>query len=300
MVHTIDLRFLNKEHTVAAFLIETNDGPVLVETGPQSTVDELKAGVASTGHAFTDIQHVLLTHIHLDHAGAAWTLAEHGASIYVHPFGAKHLAAPEKLIASATMIYGAEMERLWGTMKPIPEAQLVPALHEQLFRIGGREFAAFHTPGHARHHIAWQFGQDVLFPGDAAGVCIDGGPVQPPCPPPDIDLRLWRQSIKLLRKLPARRLFLTHFGEVSDKAAHLDEMSASLTEWSEWIQLEMRDGQIVQDMMPAFQRHVESELRATGAADELIARYDAANPTDMSVTGLVRYWTQFAKEESPS
>jgi len=280
-------------------LVETDEGPVLVETGPHSTIDQLKAGVAETGHAITEIRHVLLTHIHLDHAGAAWTLAEHGAKIYAHPFGAKHLVSPDRLIASATLIYGAEMDRLWGKMEPIPEAQVVPVLHEQLFRIGGRDFAGFHTPGHARHHIAWQLGQDSVFTGDVAGIKVGDGPVQPPCPPPDVDLQDWRKSVQLLRRLTARQMFLTHFGEVGNKEAHLDELMATLADWSEWIRLEMRDGQIVQDMMPAFQRYVERQIRERGGDDAMVARYDAANPVDMSVTGLVRYWTKLAQEDAP-
>lgn len=297
MIHTIDLRFQGLERAVAAFLVETQEGPVLVETGPHSTIHQLKSSIAETGHAFTDIRHVLLTHIHLDHAGAAWTLAAHGATIYVHPFGAKHLANPERLIASAKLIYEADMDRLWGQMQPIPDAQIVPVLHEQLFSIGGREFVSFHTPGHARHHISWQLGQDVLFTGDVAGVRIDSGPVQAPCPPPDIDLKDWHKSIDLLRQHPAQQMFLTHFGEVEDKNRHLDELSAALVDWSEWIHLAMRDGQLANDMVLEFQRYAEAQLRAVGAGDEVLKRYDAANPIDMSVTGLVRYWTKQAEEE---
>lgn len=202
-------------------------------------------------------------------------------------------------MASAGRIYGDDMERLWGQMHPIAEAQLVPAVHEQLFRIGGRTFSAFHTPGHACHHIAWMLGEEVLFTGDIAGVRVGSGPVQPPCPPPDIDLREWRQSIKLLRTLPAQRLILTHFGEVPDKAAHLDELAARLVEWSEWVALEMRDGQIVEDMIPAFQRFVEAQLREAGADDALLDQYDAANPAHMSVSGLVRYWRKEHERQQP-
>lgn len=298
MIHTLDLGFLGVERAVAAFLVETPDGsPVLVETGPHSTLENLKEGVERTGHAFTDIRHVLVTHIHLDHAGAAWALAGHGARVYVHPCGVKHLGNPERLMASAARIYGEDMDRLWGQMRPIPDEQLVPALHEQLFRIGGRAFSAFHTPGHASHHVAWMLGEEAVFTGDVAGVRIGAGPVQAPCPPPDIDLRDWRRSIRLLRKLPASRLFLTHFGEVTDKSAHLDALAESLQEWSEWVALEMRDGQIVEDMVPAFQKFVEGQLRAAGADDTMLLQYDAANPAHMSVTGLVRYWKKQHEQE---
>ncbi|MCB1095958.1 MAG: MBL fold metallo-hydrolase [Verrucomicrobiae bacterium] len=300
MIHTLDLGFIGIPGSVAAFLVELPDGQLaLVETGPHSTFERLNTAVAATGHALTDIQHVLITHIHLDHAGAAWALAQHGAKIYVHPAGLKHLTSPERLMASAQRIYGNDMDRLWGQMHPIAEGQLVPALHEQIFRIGGRAFAAFHTPGHASHHVAWMLGEDALFTGDVAGVRIGSGPVQPPCPPPDIDLREWRRSIKLLRKLPAERLFLTHFGEVADKGKHLDELAAMLIDWSEWVALEMRDGQIIEDMVIGFQRYVEAQLRAAGAGTALLAQYDAANPAYMNVTGLVRYWNKEQERQMP-
>ena len=300
MIHTLDLGFIGVAGSVAAFLVETPGGElVLVETGPHSTFEQLKRAVAATGHAITDIRHVLITHMHLDHAGAAWALAQHGAKIYVHPVGLRHMGNPERLMASAQRIYGNDMDRLWGQMQPIPEEQLVPALHEQIFRIGSRTFVAFHTPGHAIHHVAWMLGEDVLFTGDVGGVRLGTGPVQPPCPPPDIDLREWRRSIKLLRKLPAERLFLTHFGEVPDKAKHLDQLSAILVDWSEWVALEMRDGQIIEDMITGFQRYVEAQLRAAGADQAMLEQYDAANPAYMNVSGLIRYWNMEHERHLP-
>src|SRR5690606_24270805 len=199
-IHIIDLDFLNENQTIAAFLIVSKVGPILVETGPESTWMQLEEGINKLGYQVEDIKHVLLSHIHFDHAGAAWKLADAGAAIYVHPLGLPHLASPERLWNSAAQIYGEDMNRLWGKMKPIPEGQLIEARHGENLIVGEIEFTALHTPGHAIHHIAWQLGE-VVFTGDVAGVKIDKGPVVPPCPPPDSHLENWKTSITVLRQI---------------------------------------------------------------------------------------------------
>ena len=169
--------------------------------------------------------------IHFDHAGAAWSFAEQGAKIYVHPKGLPHLAQPEKLYNSARMIYGDDMDRLWGEMRPIPESQLYAPENGEIIEAIGLRFTAWYTPGHAVHHIAWEVSSStepqerVLFTGDVAGVRMGGGPVMPPCPPPDIQVEDWLASIQLMRDLPSERFFLTHFGEIGDKNSHLDAVS---------------------------------------------------------------------------
>ena len=155
-IHILDLGFMGHEQAIAAFVVEGSDGLALVETGPASTLPCLEAALAQYGWQLHDIQHVFLSHIHFDHAGAAWALAEKGATVYVHPKGLPHLAAPEKLYNSARMIYGDSMERLWGPMHPIPESQLYAPEHGQVIEAAGLHFTAWYTPGHAVHHIAWQ------------------------------------------------------------------------------------------------------------------------------------------------
>ncbi len=226
-INVIDLHFLGNEETIAAFLIETSAGPVLVETGPHSTLPQLEAGLARHGYQSSDIKHVFLTHIHLDHAGAAWYFAQMGAKVYVHPRGYKHLASPEKLMNSARMIYQDKMDELWGQMNPIPEAQLHSVDDLSDFTIGDTTFKAHYTPGHAVHHIAWQLG-DALFAGDVAGVMINKGPVVPPCPPPDINVEDWQNSIRRIEGLNLARLYLTHYGEVNEIAVHLAGLESSL------------------------------------------------------------------------
>lgn len=288
-IHIIDLVFLHESQTVAAFLIESSEGPILVETGPESTWRQLEAGIRRLGFQPGDIKHVLLTHIHFDHAGAAWKLAEQGATIYLHPVGLPHLASPERLWDSAFRIYGDEMDRLWGKMEPIASAQLRACSHEEAFRFGDVEVKAFHTPGHASHHIAWQFGSKI-FTGDVAGVRINQGPVVPPCPPPDIHIEAWKSSIALLRKLKPDEFYLTHFGIVTDPIAHLDSLEKMLEDWAGWMR--QYHGQAVdqQAVTKEFMGYTNNQLKQSGLSEEDIQRYEYANPSWMSVAGLLRYW----------
>lgn len=289
MIHTLDLQFLDIPQAIASFLIETSEGPVLVETGPYSTYSNLQQAVNKAGFDLADIQHVLLTHIHFDHAGAAWALAEQGATIYVHPFGVRHLANPQKLWESAKRIYQDEMERLWGKMQPIPEPQLQAVEDKAELEFGDTQIMAYHTPGHAVHHIAYQLG-NVVFTGDVGGVQINGGLVEPPCPPPDINLEDWQQSIRLLHDLNPQALYLTHFGRVENVDIHLNQLEAQLSDWANWIKEKMRAGQSAEELTPQFQNYVASQLRAAGADEKIIRQYEAANPSWMSVSGLMRYW----------
>lgn len=289
MIHTLDLHFLNIPQAIASYLIETSEGPILIESGPYSTYESLKAAIRKAGFQPEDIHHVLLTHIHFDHAGAAWAFAEQGAKVYVHPFGAKHLAQPEKLWDSAKRIYQDDMDRLWGKMQPIAEDQLVTVEHEQELIFGDTKLRAHHTPGHAVHHIAYQLGEEV-FTGDVGGVRISGGLVEPPCPPPDIQVESWQNSINILRALNPKALYLTHFGRVEDVEAHLDHLEAQLLDWAEWIMIKMEAELPVEEMVPQFQEYVARQLQEQGADYDLIQQYEAANPSWMSVAGLMRYW----------
>ena len=294
MIHILDLKYLGIDHAIAAFLIETNAGPVLVETGPHSTFENLKAGVKTAGFDILDIKHVFLTHIHLDHAGAAWALAQHGAMVYVHPFGEQHMADPTKLYNSAKRIYQDDMDRLWGDLKPIAREQLRAIDHGEKITVGDKTLTAWHTPGHASHHIAWQM-DEALFTGDVAGVFIEKVLVQPPCPPPDINLELWEKSIALVRSLDIRKLYLTHFGIVENIDEHLDALRERMWEWANWVKPHWEAGKSPQEVTPAFQEFANAQLKAAGATDAQLARFEAANPAWMSVAGLMRYWKKKAE-----
>ena len=289
MIHTIDLNFLGIPKTIAAFVVETTAGPVLVETGPHSTLGALEKGLQEAGFALRDIAHVFLTHIHLDHAGAAWYFAQNGAMVYVHPEGEKHLLRPEKLVQSAKMIYQDQMDALWGALHPIAEQQLKTVSHGKTVQIGTTDFVAWHTPGHAVHHIAWQVGEAV-FTGDVGGVRINGGEVVPPCPPPDIQIESWLQSIALLKTLPVKTMYLTHYGAVEDTSAHLDELASRLMAWADWMKRKLEDGKEQEQIAVDFAQMVAAELSAGQLDAQTLKAYEFANPAWMSVAGLMRYW----------
>lgn len=288
-IHVIDLHFQNIPHAIAAFLIETNTDPILIETGPHSTFPYLAQGIKDLGYKLEDIKHVFLSHIHLDHAGAAWAFAEKGANIYMHPFGAKNMADPSRLMESARMIYKDKMDILWGEMNAIDPSQIIEVSHGESISIGGVTLKSWHTPGHAKHHIAWQM-NDIVFTGDAAGVKIDNGIVVPPCPPPDINIEEWKSSTQLIRSLKPKQLFLTHFDKIENIEEHLDALDNILDNWAGWIKAHWLLGESQEEMVPKFMQHVAQQLKSAGLSDEEIVKYEAANPSWMSVAGLVRYW----------
>lgn len=280
---------MNSKQTIGSFLIPTESGIVLVECGPESTFPQLKKGIENLGYSLKQVKHVLLTHIHFDHAGAAWKLANEGAKIYVHPVGLPHLASPEKLWNSAAQIYGENMEKLWGKMEPIAEKLLVAVEHEQVLNLDGLRIKSWHTPGHAVHHIAWEI-DELLFTGDVVGVKIAEGPVVPPCPPPDINIEAWKHSINLIKTINPEKLILTHFGEISSVHDHLQALENMLNDWSSWMKPKFELGSDPQEIIPEFMAYTSQQMISMGVSAETRNLYEYANPSWMSVSGLLRYW----------
>lgn len=292
MVHIIDLKFQGFSESIAAFILESDIGPILLETGPYSTFKTLQIELEKIGYSVSDIKHVFISHIHFDHAGAAWKFADYGANIYVHPAGLPHLNNPEKLWGSAVRIYGASMEKLWGVMEPIPLDKLVPLKHLESIQLGGFEIIALHTPGHAVHHIAFSV-NNMVFGGDVAGVCIGDGPVVPPCPPPDIHIEDWCSSIQLLKNVNPKFLYLTHFGLVKMPVQeHLTILENTLLKYAEWILKEMETHSDISKIIDSFQDMVETLWIENNLDEQVITRYGLANPSFMTVSGLIRYWTK--------
>ncbi len=288
-IHIIDLHFLQEKHAIGAFLINSPKGLVLIETGPETTFDYLCEGIGSVGYNWKDVKHVFLTHIHFDHAGAAWKFAAEGALVYVHPMGLPHLENPERLWNSAAQIYGEDMDRLWGNMQPIDRKQLVSTDDGARFNFGDFEIEAIYTPGHAIHHNAYRMG-DIVFTGDVAGVKIGDGPVVPPCPPPDINIELWKKSLDKLRAVNPRILYLTHFAKHEDPFLLFNDLELMLDNWSRYIKV-FYDKEIpVEQIIPEFKEYTYSQLREKGVTEEEIQVYEYANPSWMSVSGLMRYW----------
>ena len=291
-VTTLDLLF-KVPGTVAAFLVRTPAGPVLVETGPESLYGNLEAAVNAQGFAMTDIRHVFVTHIHLDHAGSAWRLARHGAKVYVHPRGAAHLVDPTKLMDSARRIYKDDMDPLWGRMDAIPADQVVALGDGECVDLGGLAMEALHTPGHAVHHITYRL-EDGLFTGDVGGIRIGNGPTIPPLPPPDIDLGTWADSIARMRATGARFIYPTHFGIKDDAAAHFDSLEENLHRIATWVKERLATGEDEAAMVPPFQAFMHDLLAGYGLPESAIQLYEIADPAFMSVYGLVRYWRKQA------
>jgi glyoxylase-like metal-dependent hydrolase (beta-lactamase superfamily II) len=287
---TIDLNFQNKTQAIASYLIRHEDGAVLIESGPGSTLSSLEAGLAKEGLSPRDITHVLLTHIHLDHAGAAGWLSRQGAQIFVHPNGAAHMLNPEKLIASATRIYGDRMETLWGEFLPVAENQLTVPQDAQEIVIGNLKFVAINTPGHAEHHYSYLF-EDVCFSGDVGGVRIPGYPyLRAPMPPPELHFGKWRESIHRLRALKFSRIAPTHFGIFDDADWQLNELQKTLDASEKWLEEIMPADPVVDEMRAKFETWMDEQSRAEDLSEDVIQAYALANPPGMSVDGMMRYW----------
>lgn len=287
-VTLLDLKF-QAEGTVGAFLVRTSEGPVLVETGPESLYDHLREAVEAQGFALEDIRHAFITHIHLDHGGAAWRLAQHGAKIHVHPKGARHLQDPAKLLDSARRIYGDAMDRLWGRLEPIPADRIVPMEDGDATGLGDVSIQAIHTPGHAIHHITYRL-DDGLFTGDVGGIRIGHGPTLPPFPPPDIDLEAWEDSIRRMRAARPRFIYPTHFGIKRDGEAHFDSLEENLHRIAGWVRQQLAAGTTEEAMVPRFQAFLNGLLAGCGLDEQAIGDYEIADPAFMSVYGLARYW----------
>jgi len=236
-IYLIDLGFQNRKEVVAAYLLVSDDELALIETGPGSTVEHLRRALKRLGFSVQDLTRILLTHIHLDHAGAAGLLARENprVAVHVHPFGAPHLIDPTKLINSATRIYGDQMGPLWGEFAPIPADQVVAFDDEQSLRVASRTLRVFFTPGHAWHHVAfWDPPTATLFTGDVAGIRMPHHTyVCAPTPPPDLDPGAWANSVARMEALGARRLCLTHFGPVYDPGYHLDQVMPEVNKFIE-------------------------------------------------------------------
>ncbi len=290
-IHTIDHDFFTGR-VIASYLIENGGGPVLIETGPDTTFHKLEKALNEIGYSIEDIRNVFVTHIHLDHSGAAWRFAEAGSKIYVHPIGAPHLADPVKLLASAKRIYKDQMETLWGEIRPIDKEKIYEIRDRENITVGTIDIQAIETPGHASHHHSYLV-DGLLFTGDAAGIRIDNGPVLPPTPPPDINVELWRESIRKILNLKPQELYLTHFGKSVDVEGHMKELEDRLVEVTEWTGERLKEGKTEDEMVIEMESMFREILKKAGADKQLIEEYELADPFWMNVGGLVRYWNKF-------
>jgi glyoxylase-like metal-dependent hydrolase (beta-lactamase superfamily II) len=262
---------------VGCYLLDTEDGPVLFDCGPATSVAYLKVGLAERGLDLTEIRHLLLSHIHLDHSGAAGVLVRENPWLQVHVsrIGAPHVIDPTRLEASARRLYGTAFDALWGELAPVPAANV----HVVGERVLGLE--CFPTPGHASHHVSYLDEDGTLYAGDAAGVRIAPGRfVVPPCPPPEFDLELWEESLVEIERRAPGQLALIHFGVFDDVQEHLAALRETLASWTDRVENGMDEATFV-----AAARY------DVGQADpELVDEYERAVPFFHGYLGIDRYW----------
>jgi len=303
-IHILDTRQLGHAGIVAATALETDDGIALFDTGPESTLDNVIVDLRKAGFEASDVRHVFLSHIHFDHAGAAWRFAQSGATIYVHPRGAPHLIDPTKLVESATRIFGDDMQRLWGRFAPVPAERVKILEDNEVVRVAPFEIRAIATPGHASHHHVYHW-DDNVFGGDIAGVRIGNGPPIPPMVPPELNIESWRESIAKIRALNATNLYLPHFGKITGSVSkHLDQVDERVVRWSEWFRERIRADDDEAKLRSAFAELEHSEINGFASADSspvtrhspLIDAYEAADPSYMAVGAAIRYWKKYHPE----
>jgi glyoxylase-like metal-dependent hydrolase (beta-lactamase superfamily II) len=290
----IDLEFLGHEGIIATAVMHDTAGVSLIDPGPSTSLPRLRHALAAKGMAIADVRQVILTHIHLDHAGATGSLVQENprVEVLVHERGARHLIDPTKLLASATRLYQQDMDRLWGEFLAVPAERVRPLAGGERIEASGRELQVAYTPGHASHHVSYfDAASRVAFVGDTAGIRRGGGPyILPPTPPPDIDLEAWRESEQRILAWDPQTLFLTHFGPYEGARVHFQELFSRLAHWSDIVRRLVADASLDdEERERRFVDEVTMELRrAVGDAEA--ARYSRAGRLDYSWQGLARYW----------
>jgi glyoxylase-like metal-dependent hydrolase (beta-lactamase superfamily II) len=288
----IDLRFLDRPHAIATGVVSGGGALALVDPGPTSCLETLELGLQAHGLRLADVTHLLLTHIHLDHAGAAGTIVRRhpGVQVLVHERGAPHMIDPAKLLASAARLYGDQMDRLWGEFAAVPASSLTVLTGGERVEAGGRTFEVAYTPGHASHHVSYfDRASGVAFVGDTAGVCIDGGYVLPYAPPPDIDIEAWRASVARIEAWSPPTLFLTHFGPAPSVTPHLRTLLENLDTQAAIVRALLAAPGSDEEKMQRFADDLTRELRRR-MTETQIAAYVATAPPDLMWLGLARYW----------
>jgi glyoxylase-like metal-dependent hydrolase (beta-lactamase superfamily II) len=289
----IDTEYLSHREAIACCLLEAGGAAALVDPGPTTSLLTLKAKLAARGIAVGDLTALLLTHIHLDHAGATGVLVRENPRlrVYVHQRGAPHMIDPSKLLASATRLYGDQMERLWGEVAAVPAANVAALAGGETIELGSRRVEVAATPGHATHHVSYfDEPSGIAFVGDTAGLRYpEMTTVLPLTPPPDIDLDAWRASLAEIRRRRPAQLFVTHFGPSDDIEAHLAQHEARLESWAEWVRRSLENDQDDAERAARFAAEFEAELARELDAREL-KRYARGAALEQCWYGLARYW----------
>lgn len=293
MTAFIDLEYQGHPSVIATAVLSAGEGVALVDPGPAVTLPTLRARLADRGMAARDIRMLLLTHIHLDHAGASGTLVRENSAIQVlvHERGAPHLIDPTKLLSSAQRLYGEQMNQLWGEFLPVPQENIRVLAGGETVSVGQDRLEVAYTPGHASHHVSYfDRSSGVAFVGDTSGIRIGNIPyVFPPTPPPDIDLDVWATSLARIAAWRPGRLFLTHFGPADGVTQHLEEMRRRLAQWSAWVRESLGTTEDDAQRAARFAETVKQDLRGHFGTDH-VARFELGAAPQLCWYGLARYW----------
>lgn len=296
-IEIIDLWFQGTPGAIAAFLIEGPEGAILIETGPESTRETLLAGLERHGYGAGDLAAVFVTHIHLDHAGAAGWFGSEGVPVYVHPKGRKHLVDPSRLVESARMVYGDAFDELWVGMPATPEEQVIEFADGETVSCAGLTIEAVATPGHAFHHHAFVVDGTTVFAGDAAGARLDdSGYLSVTSAPPQFHLEHTLASLERLENLDGSRLFVTHFGEIRDPGTHLENYASQVRANAAFVRDRLREGMDPDSLQIAYQAFQMEQAFQCHTPREIWDRIQLVNGTAMCAEGIRIYWEKFADD----
>jgi len=294
----IDLQFRGSPRVIATAILTGADGVTLIDPGPTSCLPALEAGLGARGLTLRDVRSLLLTHIHLDHAGACGTIVERvpAVKVYVHERGAPHMIDPAKLLASATRLYGDQMDSLWGAFLPVPAGQVTVLNGGERLELAGTAISVAYTPGHAKHHVSYLDEHiGMAYVGDTAGVRVSGDYLIAPTPPPDIDIEAWQESLNTIEAWQPVSLFLTHFGPISPARAHLARFRMTVAAAAETARRMIEAGGTDAELAKRFAERMRQDVRKALPEHEARAA-ELAAPFDQLWLGLARYW----QKRSPS
>ena len=291
-ITTLDDHWMGRPRSIGTALLESDGHRAIVDPGPGSTLDTLRKELGARGVSVDDLDAILLTHIHLDHAGATGALVKENprVAVYVHKLGAPHMIDPAKLLASAARLWPDNLGELFGEMLPVAESHLRILEGGESITLGSRKIEVAYTPGHASHHVSYFDSVDgVAFVGDTTGIRIEGHAyVMPATPPPDIDLRLWDSSFATILERQPKRLFLTHFGFSEDPAAHIAEFRERLHRWMETTEKILQTAKSDSEAMDSFMAAMRAEIGEHLPAEE-VEQYVATAGLNLSFLGLARH-----------
>jgi glyoxylase-like metal-dependent hydrolase (beta-lactamase superfamily II) len=291
-ITVLDTNWVGRPRSIAAALLESQGHRAIIDPGPESTYSTLRERLQARGISVSQLDAILLTHIHLDHAGASGALVRDNPRllVYVHTLGAPHMIDPSRLLASAARLWPDNLHQLFGETLPVPKDNLRILEGGESLTLGARKLDVVYTPGHASHHVSYFDAQEELaFVGDTAGIRIDGGPyILPATPPPDISLEIWENSFAAILARRPSRIFLTHFGYASNPPEHIDEFRRRLHGWAELAADVLRSAKSEAEAKETFVKRAQVEMeQRLGAAEADHHAFTAG--LDLSFLGLARY-----------